>query len=122
MLRDALARGVPLVALLGQRAGWSSGIDPVLTLALARLKKEPSQGWKALLSREQHPEHFDSWLEERFARRAPSSEQVAIADLPVSAAFTSSIDPGWSNLIATGGREPEPILIGDPLPPVARSK
>lgn len=122
LLRDALARGVPLVAVLGQRAGWSAGVDPVLSLALAKLDKEPSEGWKALLSRERQPEHFDSWLEERFARRAPSSEQVAIADLPVSAAFTSSIDPGWSNLIATGGREPETILIGDPLPPVVRSK
>lgn len=75
-----------------------------------------------MLSREQHPENFDSWLEERFARRAPSAEQVAIADLPVSAAFTSSIDPGWSHLFATGGREPEMIMIGDPLPPVMRSK
>ncbi|MGS0648923.1 hypothetical protein ACU81Q_14995 [Komagataeibacter melomenusus] len=108
--------------MLGQRAGWSAGVDPALSLALAKLKKEPSEGWKALLSREQHPEHFDSWLEERLARRAPSSEQIAIADLPMSAVFTSSIDPGWSNLIATGGREPETILIGNPLPPVMRSK
>lgn len=122
LLRDALARGVPLVTLLGQRAGWSVGADPVLSLALAKLNKEPTEGWKALLSREKHPEHFDAWLEERFARRAPSSEQVAIADLPVSAAFTSSIDPGWSNLTASGGREPETILIGDPLPPVVRSR
>lgn len=122
LLRDSLARGVPLVALLGQHAGWSAGLDPVLSLALKKLTKEPSKGWKALLSREQHPEHFDSWLEERFARRAPSSDQIAIADMLVSAVFTSSIDPGWSNLIAAGGREPETILIGDPLPPIVRSK
>lgn len=122
LLRDALTRGVPLVAILGQRAGWSAGIDPVLSLALTKLDKEPGEGWKALLSREQHPEQFDSWLQERFARRAPSSEQIAIADLPMSSVFTSSIDPGWSNLIATGGREPDTILVGDPLPPVVRSK
>ena len=122
LLQDALDRGVPLVAFLGQRAGWSADADPVLSLALAKLGREPVEGWKALLSRTQHPEHFDTWLEERFARRAPSQEQVAIADLPVSAVFTSSIDPGWSNLIAVGGREPETILIGDPLPPVMRSK
>lgn len=122
LLRDTLARGGPLVVFLGQRAGWPAETDPILPLALTKLKREPSAGWNALLSREQHPEHFDSWLEERFARRAPSAEQVAIADLPVSAAFTSSIDPGWSNLFATSGREPETILIGDPLPPIMRSK
>lgn len=122
LLRNALDRGVPLVAFLGQRAGWSADVDPVLSLALAKLGKEPDSGWNALLSRTQHPDHFDSWLDERFARRPPSSEQVAIADLSVSAVFTSSIDPGWSNLFATGGREPEPVLIGDPLPPVVRSK
>jgi hypothetical protein len=122
VLRDAIDRGVPIVAFLGQRAGWSAEVDPVLMLALAKLEREPDKGWKALLSRLPHPEHFDSWLDERFARRAPSPAQVAIADLPVSAVFTSSIDPGWSNLFATGGREPETVLIGDPLPPVVRSK
>ena len=122
LLRNALARGVPLVTLLGQRAGWGSEIDPVLQLALAKLERGTDSGWRAILLRTPHPEHFDSWLEERFARRAPSSEQIAIADLPISAMFTSSIDPGWSNLVTTGGREPDPILIGDPLPPIARSK
>ena len=122
LLRDALSRGVPIVALLGQRAGWSSSIDPVLSLALTKLNAEHPEGWKGLLTRVQHPEQFDSWLEERFARRAPSAEQIAIADLPFSAVLTSSIDPGWSNLLAVRGREPETILIGDPLPPVMRSK
>ncbi|PSJ53129.1 hypothetical protein C7I85_28440 [Mesorhizobium soli] len=120
LLRSGLSAGVPIVAFLGQRAGWPADSDPVLSLALAKLGGEAGEGWKGLLSRT--PEHFDSWLEERFARRAPSSEQVAIADLPISAVFTSSIDPGWSNLFAAGGREPETILIGDPLPPVMRSK
>ena len=122
LLRDTLARGAPLVVFLGQRAGWSAGTDPVLSLALTKLNREPNAGWKALLSQEQHPENFDSWLEERYARRAPSEEQIAIADLPVSAVFTSSVDPGWSHLFSTSGREPEAIMIGDPLPPVMRSK
>lgn len=122
LLRGALDRGIPIVLLLGQCAGWATAVDPVLPLALAKLGHETSDGWKALLSRTPQPESFGSWLDERFSRRVPSSEQAAIADLPVSAVFTSSIDPGWSNMLASGGREPETILIGDPLPPVVRSK
>lgn len=122
LLRNALVQGVPLVVLLGQLAGWANETDPVLKVALERLKKEDGRDWKALLSKSEFPEKFEVWLEERFARRAPSSEQIAISDAPVSAVFTSSVDPGWPNLISNGGREPETILIGDRLPPIVRSK
>lgn len=96
--------------------------DPVLPLAAARLERPTRGGWRDLLSRDPVPENFLLWIEERFARRAPSVELVSIADAPLSAVFTSSIDPGLSNLLTSGGREPEPVMIGNPLPPINRSK
>jgi hypothetical protein len=116
LLHEAIAKGVPLVGIFGQQAGWTDDSDPVLRLALARVDKSPSEGWKGLLSRTPLPDHFDAWLEERFARRAPSSELISITDAPFSAVFTSSVDPGWANLLASGGREPGPILIVIPYP------
>jgi hypothetical protein len=122
LFREAIARGVPIVAILGQQAGWTTQTDPVLKLALQKLDKPPENGWKELLSKVALPADFEGWLEERFARRAPSPEQIAIADTPLSAVFTSSLDPGFANLLSSAGREPETILIGDPLPPIVRSK
>lgn len=122
LLRRGISQGVPIVAVLGQSAGWSSEPDPVLTMAAARLNRPTRDSWRDLLSRDPVPENFLLWIEERFARRAPSSELVSIADAPLSAVFTSSIDPGLSNLLTSGGREPEPVMIGDPLPPIRRSK
>jgi hypothetical protein len=122
LLRRALSQGVPVVAVLGQSAGWSAEPDNVLIMAAGRLGRPIEGGWRGLLSREAVPDNFDLWIAERFARRAPSAELLSIADAPLSAVFTSSIDPGLSNLLTTGGREPEPVMIGDPLPPVSRSK
>jgi hypothetical protein len=122
LVSEALTSGVPIVAVLGQYAGWSvEHPDPVLTLALKKAGRE-GDDWKALLAREQLPATFYEWLAERFSRRAPSDELLAVADTPVSAVFTSSIDPGVINVFTTNGREPEPVLVGDPTPSVARSK
>lgn len=121
-LSRALISGVPIVAILGQSSGWSAEQpDPVLEMALKRAGREAAF-WKGLLSREQLPTAFYEWLAERFSRRAPSDESLAIADTPVSAIFTSSIDPGVINLFTTNGREPEPVLTGDSAPRVVRSK
>ena len=122
ILADALRAGAPVVAFLGQSAGWSGGRnDPVLLLALKKASKTGGD-WKALLSRETLPQSFFEWLGERFINRAPSQELLTIADTAFSAIYTSSIDPGLVNLFATEGRQPEPILIGDPPPPVLRSR
>lgn len=122
LLEDALHEQRPVVAVLGQEAGWSADHpDPVLASAL---EKAPRSGdnWNSLLSREPPPETFYEWLGERFVRRAPSHELLAIADAPLSAVYTSSIDPRISNLFASNGREPEPLLLGDPPPRVSRSR
>lgn len=121
-LVSALRANVPLVALLGQNAGWARGqTDPILKLALARANRE-GETWKALLARDPLPSGYYEWLSERFVNRAPSQDILSIADAPLSAVYTSSVDPTFANLFATLGREPEPVLLGDPPPPVARSR
>ena len=88
------------------------------------LGKAPRSGndWKVLLTREPLPQGFYEWLGERFLSRPPSPELLSIADAPFSAVYTSSIDPGLLNLFSTEGRQPEAILIGDPPPPILRSR
>jgi len=122
ILGEALRTGVPVAAFLGQMTGWSATHgDPVLQLALKKASR-PGDDWKSLLSREPLPQGFYEWLGERFLNRAPSRELLTTADGVFSAVYTSSIDPGLLNLFATEGRQPEAVLIGDPPPPVLRSR
>lgn len=122
VLSGAITLQVPVIAILGQLSGWSfEHPDPVLTSSLTSMRRTGID-WKSLLSRDQLPPNFYEWMAERFTRRAPSSELQAIADTPLSAIFTSSIDPGLINLITTNGREPTPVLVGDPAPPIVRSR
>ncbi|MCS9725777.1 hypothetical protein N1E18_09845 [Pseudomonas aeruginosa] len=119
-LRDALRAGMPVVALLGQAAGWINKPDPVLQSALRHAGRD-GVAWTDLLNREPLEANFYHWIAERYARRGPSDALSAIADIPFSAIFTSSIDPGLPNLFSTNGREPEPVLMGSPVPTVLRS-
>lgn len=122
ILGEALRIGVPVAAVLGQLAGWSEHhADPVLQLALGKAPRSGND-WKVLLTREPLPQGFYEWLGERFLSRPPSPELLSIADAPFSAVYTSSIDPGLLNLFSTEGRQPEAILIGDPPPPILRSR
>ena len=122
ILGEALRRSVPVAAFLGQVSGWRDARDDsVLQLALKRASRTGND-WKSLLSREPLPGGFYEWLGERFLNRAPSGELLSTADAVFSAVYTSSIDPGLLNLFATEGRQPEPVLIGDPPPPILRSR
>src|SRR5215472_5082902 len=121
-LGEALRIGVPVAALLGQLAGWTGHhVDPVLQLALKKASRS-GDDWKAVLTREPLPQGFYEWLGERFLNRAPSPELLSISDAVFSAVYTSSIDPGLINLFCTEGRQPEAVLIGDPPPPILRSR
>jgi len=122
VLREALRTGVPIAAVLGQTVGWNDGrADPVLASALKKASR-PGDDWKALLSRDPLPRAFYEWLGDRFLNGAPSPKRLSAADADFSAIYTSSIDPGLLNLFATEGRQPEPVLLGDPPPPVRRSR
>lgn len=121
-LREAVRAGVPVVVFLGQLAGWSDRhSDPVLQPALRKALRSGGD-WKALLTREPLPQDFYEWLGERFLNRAPSPELLSISDAAFSAVYTSSVDPGILNLFCTEGRQPEAVLIGDPPPPILRSR
>lgn len=121
VLVNAFVDKVPVVAVLGQSCGWSKKkFDPVLAQVLKKQSKT-GDNWSDLLGREPLDEHLYSWASERFLRRSPSELMLNIADAPLSAIYTSSIDPTFSNLFATGGREPEPILVGTPAPTEIRS-
>ena len=113
---------MPIVAILGQSIGQSSDESDIICMAgLERLGIEGSS-WSDIFSFGTLRPEFYEWLTERFERRTPSNEIASIANAHFSAVFTSSIDPVLKNLFATDGRQPDPVLVGDPPPPLSRSK
>jgi hypothetical protein len=122
VLREAFESNVPVIALLGQAAGYERSVpDPVLAEAFAKLNRQGS-GWRSLLSQERIPDDFYPWLGERFFSYPPTAELLAIARAQFSAIYTSSIDPRLGNLFETDGREPDLVLLGDPPPAIKRSR
>lgn len=122
ILRKAIAEDVPIVAILGQSIHrGSDGRDSACLAALGRLGIDGSS-WNDVFSKGRLRPEFYEWLAERFERRTPSRELASIADVHFSAVFTSSIDPFLKNMFGTDGRIPEPVLVGDPPPPISRSK
>ena len=101
-------------------AGAKTG--PTLFYRWRLRRRRQGSAWGAPLDMQPLPSGFYDWLAEKFLRRTPSSELLAISDAPFCAVYTSSIDPGVLNLFATSGREPALVLTGDPPPPVLRSR
>lgn len=121
LLQQHWIDGTPLVAILGQLAGWStSSPDPVLERGLRHALRSGSS-WKSLLSTQALEDDFYQWLADRFSHRAASKKSVEAARAPWCAVFSSSVDNGLANCIAGDGREPEIILQGDPAPRVIRN-
>ena len=114
----------PLVLLLGEDA-WAESDqgDQILALAMNRVKQEDqaSPNWSKTLATEPLPEEHYSWLAERFERRVHPAHIQALADLPWSAIFTTSIDPSLVRLFSTKGRSVETVLAAAEHASAARS-
>ena len=117
-----MANDRPVVAILGQSAGFLPGQqDTVLEAARDRLKADGG-GWSDIIAAGPLQAEFYAWLNGRFERRVPGKAMLAITESHLSAVFTSSFDPTLRTMLESGGRQPEAILVGDPPPPVSRSK
>ena len=122
VLEDVVAEDRPIVAILGQSSGSPrTGQDTVLTAALEKLGID-GETWTDLFAAGPLDRAFYAWLNDRFERRGPQSRLLSIADAHLSAIFTSSFDPVLRKLFETEGRQPETVLVGDPPPPISRSK
>ena len=125
ILLETIEEKRPLVLLLGQDA-WrdSKREDAVLTSALKKLGRgdDVGRGWSATLGNEPLPADYYGWLSERFERRPHPAFVEILSELPLSAAFTSSIDPTLTKLFSQRGRQAEPILTAQEYPTVARSR
>ena len=124
LLVSAVKEGRPVILLLGQEAYAESGVeDPVLAGALKRmgLGRSAHAGWTALLNGTGVEPIFYEWLAERFQRRVRPPWLSAIADVPWSAVFTSTVDPTVTGLVGGHGREPELLLATNETPRAARS-
>jgi len=120
-LLAAFEQGLPVVAFLGQGVTRPEvGQDPVLGAALRKVGRETG-GWKALISSPLDPSIY-SWMSERYAQEPVYANLLSIADAPLSAVYTSSVDPRLRNLFETAGREPDTVLVGDPPPAIRRSR
>ncbi len=115
----------PLVLLLGQDA-WrdSERDDPILVSALEKLGREGAarRGWAETLTSQSVPAGYYSWLAERFERRVHPPFVEILSELPLSAVFTSSVDPTLTKLFSQNGRQAEPILTAQEHPRVERSR
>jgi hypothetical protein len=121
-LEEAIADNRPLVAVLGQSLGYTvDDPDRTFSAGLTKLGIKGSS-WNDIFSSGALTSDFYQWLNERFERRSPSRELIAISDTHFSAVYTSSFDPLVRNLFETDGRQPEAIVLGDPPPPISRSK
>lgn len=125
ILLETIEEKRPLVLLLGQDA-WrdSKREDAVLASALKKLGRgdDVGRGWSATLGSEPLPADYYGWLSERFERRVHPAFVEILSELPLSAAFTSSIDPTLTKLFSQRGRQAEPILTAQEYPTVARSR
>lgn len=125
ILLETIEEKRPLVLLLGQDA-WrdSKREDAVLASALKKLGRgdDVGRGWSATLGSEPLPADYYGWLSERFERRVHPAFVEILSELPLSAAFTSSIDPTLTKLFSQRGRQAEPIRTAQEYPTVARSR
>lgn len=121
LLLGAFKQDRPVVAILGQTAGWSTGADPALAAALKHIGSE-GRTWRDLLGSDILPTGFHDWLAGRFERRLPSAALEELTEAHFSAVYTSSLDPGLANMLSTAGREAEPVILGSPPPRVVRSR
>ena len=125
ILLNTIEEKRPLVLLLGQDA-WrdSEREDAVLASALKKLGRgdDVGRGWVATLGGEPSPGDHYSWLAERFERRVHPPFIEILSELPLSAVFTSSLDPTLSKLFSRQGRQAHPILTAQEHPSVARSR
>ncbi len=123
LILEALRARNPLVLVLGQDAWSLSGEpDPVLALALKRLGRTGGNcTWPEIISGEPLPGNFYEWLAERFRRRPIPSWLEAVAKLPWSAIFTSTLDPTVHDVFALTFRQPQVILTAAEVPLAARS-
>ena len=120
----ALEEKRPLVLVLGQDAWRENGEDdPVLAKALVHLRRGQTaqQGWLRLLDASPLRPTFYEWLTERFERRVPPGYLSALAAIPWSAVFTSSLDPKVRELFSEHQR-PELVLTNAEMPPAIRSR
>ena len=122
VLNNAIRTDVPIVAILGQYIGQNPEDGDRLCQAALERRGIDGESWNDVFGDGQLEPEFFNWLNERFERRSPTLELTSIADAHFSAVFTSSFDPVLRNLFATNGREPEPVVIGNPPPPISRSK
>ena len=124
LLVAAVEQQRPIVLILGQDAWTEPAIDdPVLVKALERVGRHSAvgHGWSSLLGTETLPSSFYEWLSERFERRVHPPWLSVLGELPVSAAFTSTLDPMLGALLEGRGREPQVVLTASETPPAVRS-
>ena len=124
LLVAAVEEDRPIVLILGQDA-WAEPTvdDSVLVKALERVGRHSAveHGWSSLLGTETLPPAFYEWLSERFERRVHPAWLSVLGELPVSAAFVSSLDPMLGALLEGRGREPQVVLTASETPPAVRS-
>lgn len=122
ILVEALKEHRPLVAILGQDSLVGND-DPLLRRAREHLgiSHDSHTGWNGVLQGSTLSGDFYEWLAERYKGRAHNQSLAALGLLPISAIFTSALDPTLIELFATPRREPQAVLTANESPIAVRS-
>jgi len=123
LLLDTMAEQNPLVLLWGQDASLSSETRKYLLKEISKHlgKADPIDSWRDIVSDAPLPNDFYTWMAERLSLCPAPAGIEAIADVPWSAVFTSSLDPSLMRVLNNERREANAILTGAEVPPAARS-
>jgi hypothetical protein len=123
LLLDILAEENPLVLLWGQDGSLSSETREYLFREISKHlgKADPIANWSDIVSGAALPNDFYTWMAERFSLCPAPAGIEAIASIPWSAVFTSSLDPSLIRILNNERREAHAILTGAEVPPAARS-
>ena len=119
--------GRPLVVLLGQDA-WRTNTeqDQVIKAALKRIGRYNEDsinlGMPSLLSNETLPNDFYEWLANLYFHQIEADWLEPIAKLPLSALFTTSINPALSRSLRLQGRDVEAVLSTEDNPTLPRHR
>lgn len=122
----ALQEGRPLVLLLGQDSSRvSSNGDPAIDLAFRRLGHPIEQSPRFLsdlLGTDAVDDEFYDWFAEACMSQPDPDWIEPLAELPLNALFTSSINPAISRWFRIRGRDVTPILSNDDSPASPRDR
>ena len=112
IVKTAIEEGRPLVAVLGQRAGWKSERSQTIEKRLLGEVGLQDAKW-ADIPYNDIGENFFKWLEGKLINRKQETDLLSLSNLFFTGVFSSHFDPTLRNLFKSEGRNPKLVISYD---------